>query len=591
MGSEPDHQDSPASPPRLLQLPQANGAQHFYPAELVHQRFQEARNNPEEFHRKNVEHATRMGVDAEAYLRSLGLGLMRVVSKGTTTIQDSAGHLDVIDTSAHEEPASKLEADVQMKDATSRPEPDNISSSEEDVHMEDATSSAQDVDASTPGSGPWSDDAMSPLEPSRPELQTDAMHLREQIESAPKTKKLNPTAKTPKERKTKKDKAKQNLKNISIHPAAAGMKSRSLPRIAADSSETGTAREAAARSTGPMEQTPSLFVEQTENYPVLSLPNWHVEIKPSNFNMKELAKKRSPSLTALESLKNCIGRCEEQMQPDKRVHRKKLTDYFNELRDHVHKAEFAVINKWEVRTARILNVENGLPRIFGEHAGFPWDLQADAYQLYLRWMRADFEHDVLRGITAVKGPNRGSDRLCPIYRNKHPPNAKRYGHNGLVLGQCWPSQLCTVRDGAHGSSQGGIFGEKEKGTYSIVLSGGGGYDDRDDGDTIVYSGTEGKNSTPTEATQQMITSCTLGNVIRVIRSHHLSTKNKYRPEIGLRYDGLYTAKSYKLVDKEKQTHLFTLERCPGQEKIRYGNGPEGRPTRFEIVEYRKLKEI
>lgn len=589
MGSESDPQDSPASPPGLLQLPQTNAAQHFYPPELIHQRFQEARDNPEEFHRKNEEHAAKMGVDPEAHLRSLGLRMVRVVSKGSPTAQESAERLDVTGILTNEEQESTQEADVQMQDATSRPEPNNLSSVGENVQMEDATSSARDVDASTPGSDPWSDDATPPVEPSRPELQATAMQLHQQIESAQETKKLKPKAKTRKERQLEKSKARNDLKKISKRLASAELKSRSLPEVAAKSSKTGTAREAAARSTGPMEQTSSLFVDQIDRYPILPLPKWYSDISPSNFNMKELAKKRSPSQTSLESLKNCIGRCEELMRA-KSLNRKKLADYFNELRDHVHKAEFLDVNKYVVKTVRILTAENGLPRIFAEHTDFSWDLKADAYQLYIRWMKQDFEKNLLRGIKTDKQTNRTSDRLDLRYKIEHPPNAKRYGDDGLVLGQCWPSQLCTVRDGAHGSSQGGIFGEREKGTYSIVLSGGGGYNDRDDGDTIVYSGTEGKNFTPTEATQHMITSCTLGNVIRVIRSHHLPTKNKYRPEIGLRYDGLYTAKSYSLVDKEKQTHMFTLERCPGQKTIRYGDGPEGRPTKIEITEYKKLKE-
>jgi len=587
MGSEPDPQDSPDSPPSLLQLP--NAAQPFYPLELIHQRFQEARDKPEEFHRKNEEHAANMGIDSEAYLRSLGLRMVRVVSKGSPTAQDSAEELNVTGASTNEEQESAEEADIQMQDATSRPEPDNVSSVGEDVQMEDATSYARDVDTSTPGSDPWSEDATPPVELSRPELQTTAMQLHQQIESAQEMKKLKPKHKSRKERQYEKNKARKDLKEISKRLTAAESKSGLLPGVAAESSKTGTAREAAARSTGPMEQASSLFVDQIDRYPVLILPKWYTDISPSNFNMKKLAKKRSPSQTSLESLKNCIGRWEELMRA-KPLNRKKLDNYTNELRDHVHKAEFLDVDKYVVKTVRILAVENGLPRIFAEDADFPWDLKADAYQLYVRWMRQDFEKNVLRGIkTMANDSNRTSDRLDPEYKVEHPPNAKRYGDDGLVLGQCWPSQLCTVRDGAHGSSQGGIFGEREKGTYSIVLSGGGGYNDRDDGDTIVYSGTEGKNFTPTEATQHMITSCTLGNVIRVIRSHHLPTKNKYRPEIGLRYDGLYTAKTYELVDKEKQIHLFTLERCPGQHMIRYGDGPEGRPTRFEVTEYKKLK--
>jgi hypothetical protein len=121
-----------------------------------------------------------------------------------------------------------------------------------------------------------------------------------------------------------------------------------------------------------------------------------------------------------------------------------------------------------------------------------------------------------------------------------------------------------------------------------VLSGGG-YHDTDDGDSIEYSGTEGKNFTPTEATLQMITSANKKNQIRVIRSAQLNKSNKYRPERGLRYDGLYVIKDYKLVDKEKQMYRFRLERCPGQAPIRCGEDNSRRPTIFEMEEYDKLK--
>jgi len=190
----------------------------------------------------------------------------------------------------------------------------------------------------------------------------------------------------------------------------------------------------------------------------------------------------------------------------------------------------------------------------------------------------------------VKGKDRNGDRLESAYRSKHPTTAKYHGEGELILGQWWPTQLCTVRDGAHGSSQGGIYGDKEEGTYSIVLSGGGGYHDKDEGDIIEYSGTEGKDFTPTDATLSMIKSAELGNEFRVIRSSQLIKKNPHRPEVGLRYDGLYTIKSFQLVDKGTQIHRFLLERCPGQEPIRSGQNASTRPTFYEISEYEQTKE-
>ena len=135
----------------------------------------------------------------------------------------------------------------------------------------------------------------------------------------------------------------------------------------------------------------------------------------------------------------------------------------------------------------------------------------------------------------------------------------------------------------------GIFGEKDKGAYSIVLSGGG-YNDQDDGHIIEYSGTESKDSTPTEATNALIVSKDLGNPIRVIRSSQLVKSNKYRPELGLRYDGLYQVKDYKLVNEAKAMYRFHLERCEGQEPIRCEDNAARRPTIFEVEKYQELKK-
>lgn len=137
----------------------------------------------------------------------------------------------------------------------------------------------------------------------------------------------------------------------------------------------------------------------------------------------------------------------------------------------------------------------------------------------------------------------------------------------------------------------GIFGNRTEGTYSIVPSGGG-YHDTDDGKTIEYSGTEGKNFKTTETTQEMITSANYGHPVRVIRSAQLAKSNNYRPELGLRYDGLYVVKGYKEIYKEKQMYRFTLERCPSQAPIRCGGKEDHsrRPTAYEIAAYDELKE-
>lgn len=342
-------------------------------------------------------------------------------------------------------------------------------------------------------------------------------------------------------------------------------------------------------STDPLAQVNAtsalLPVPQTKIYLANTLlPKWYIDIKVTSFPMVQLGKKRPQALSALDGLKDCIRRCEGTSEPCK------LHGLFEELRNHVHKAEIVLeVNKYIVKKARILTLENGLPRIFNRHSKYPPDLKADSFQLYSRWLREDFSQDILRGIVTVKAKDRNGDRLDQSFREKHPTTAKFYGEGSFVLGQWWPTQLCTVRDGAHGATQGGISGEKEKGAYSIVLSSGG-YDDNDEGDIIEYSGTEGKDFKATEATQHMLLSAELGNDIRVIRSCQLSIKNPYRPLFGFRYDGLYKITSFKLVDEEKQNYLFRLERRSGQEPIRCQDNAARRPTDYEIAQYKRMKQ-
>lgn len=364
-----------------------------------------------------------------------------------------------------------------------------------------------------------------------------------------------------------------------------------------ESSTSGAVREAriaaaAATPTDPISGSTSY------RYPTRSaMPSWYTSISPNAQGLTQLDRKRPQELAAIDALKDCIRRCEQTLAESE------LNREYNKLRDHVHKAEIKLnMDKYRVKKTRILT-ENGLPRIFKEDAKFPWDLKADAWYLYERWMNEDFEQNILRGIVTVKGKDRNGDRLDRAYTSKHPRDPKFFGDEGVVLGQWWPSQLCTVRDGVHGSAQGGrspptlgkkstnlpagIYGDKERGAYSIVLSSGG-YQDQDDGDTIEYSGTDGKEFKATDATLSMIKSAELGNYIRVIRSSQLPLKNKYRPSCGLRYDGLYQIKSYKELDKQKRSCRFRLERVPGQEPVRFA-GVTKRPTVFEEEAYDRCK--
>jgi hypothetical protein len=529
--------------------------------------------DPEATREKNAEHAKKMGIDPDVVAKRW---VLEAKSRVTGVARPPGWVGRQREGSAASPPGTYY----------SLPSPESMEASSPDAAAE-GVASPEDV------SSPNTDALMSPTESSSSGAlvwgasQANAKRIAHAPVASTRQLKLSVQSSSTKRKRTTEEEPHVKGEPARKKSSVAKIRKKSVSKsvspatdIATESSKTGAAREAPEDCTAP------LFVDPVNKYPTLDLPKWYLDIGLLSRPMNELSKRRPQELTALEALRKCIDRCEGKLKPLKLEERSKL---FDELRNHVHKAEFLLnITKFVVRKTLILVLDKGLPRIFGEEANFPQDLKADAYQLYLRWMRGDFLQNVLRGIITTKGGDRTSDKLDQEYKTKHPTTARFYGDEGLVLGQCWPTQLCTVRDGAHGSSQGGIFGEKEKGAYSIVLSGGG-YHDKDEGDVIEYSGTEGKNFTPTDATQHMITSAKLGNVIRVIRSHQLNKGNPYRPEHGLRYDGLYTVKSYVLVDNQKQIHRFRLERCENQQPIRCGGGASARPTVYEVSAYKQVK--
>ncbi|KAJ4358340.1 uncharacterized protein N0V89_002922 [Didymosphaeria variabile] len=366
----------------------------------------------------------------------------------------------------------------------------------------------------------------------------------------------------------------------------------------AESSKAGAARRPSASLHTPTAGTSTAEVEKTEVktlYEPKAPPDWLRAILTTSLNreLKRPDKDRTQALCAIEAFKDRIRRCEDATAAGKL--KAQLEKLFDELRDYVHKAEVLLkgVDKYVVRKKNMLTVENGLPRIFAStQVDYPWDLKADAWQLYLRWYEQDFKPDLLRGIVTRKEKNRSSDRIDPEWAKKISPNFHGEGH--LVLGQWWPTQLCAKRDGAHGAPQGGIWGQKGKGAYSIVLSSGG-YKDKDDGDEIWYSGTDNKNSNnkdPTENTQRLIESCEEfpNQPVRVLRSSQLPLTNRYRPRVGLRYDGLYKVVGYEILDKAKQEHLFKLVRCENQNPIRCEDNAARRPTKYEEDEYTRLKK-
>lgn len=284
------------------------------------------------------------------------------------------------------------------------------------------------------------------------------------------------------------------------------------------------------------------------------------------------------------------------------------TSVFQEIRDRLHKIFFVEVNKQMLRNTKMLDNESGLPQLFDKNfaksVDWPYDIKADAEELYNKWCRQDFATDIMRGINCGKPKvgkkssketiDRSSDRLLEGYPTI---NANYFGNRHLLNGQWWPTQLTCLRDGAHGSSQAGISGgsiEDKVGAYSCIMSGGHEYgEDKDMGDVVLYCGTDCKDGsgTITDSTWRMIHSVGK-NPVRLIRSHNLNSD--WAPKIGFRYDGLYDVVEMEKIDPPghpRARHRFKLVRRPGQDPIRGGKGPERRPTDQEIEAYEKDKRL
>ncbi|KAL8898526.1 MAG: hypothetical protein Q9207_006653 [Kuettlingeria erythrocarpa] len=288
---------------------------------------------------------------------------------------------------------------------------------------------------------------------------------------------------------------------------------------------------------------------------------------------------------ARELIANCVRAIETGV--DKEVQ-------FSILRRRFHQMEFYDFVTEILVVRSKLFEDDGFAAVF-DNASFPSDLRADALMLFKRWARRRWDPDLLRGIVTKRGTNDkeqtfNSKSLDKDYPHKLAANYR--GAGDLVNGQWWPLQICTIRDGAHGMAEGGIYGQVKRGVYSIILSGGG-YADIDEGDIIQYCGTSGEENKPTAFTERMLESAALKEPVRVLRSASGGFVNKqvlFRPVKGLRYDGLYKITGYELLHQGTAMYRFTLERCPNQDPIRY-RGPEARPTDEELSAYRKIESL
>jgi len=315
---------------------------------------------------------------------------------------------------------------------------------------------------------------------------------------------------------------------------------------------------------------------------VQGLPDWYTNPK------KPKARQNDRQLS--DRLSRIGAFIKECKKPEVRQNPQELGKALDNVREELHSLEFRKVNEFAIAKAHLLDNDRGLPQIFKpEFSGgvaFPLYLQDDATLLFTRWSKRIFEQDLFRGIDNMiksKDPEGKGISINPVFKE----DWRYFGKERLVNGQWWGSQLCAVRDGAHGSAQGGIAGIKGKGATSIVLSGDSYRNtDRDEGDEIWYSGTtsSANSQDPTEGTQSLLDSIGSKNPVRVMRSAKLPKSNQFRPKKGFRFDGLYTVLSHSVINESTKHYLFHLRRNPGQASIRY-TGVAARPTEQEMSQF------
>ena len=179
----------------------------------------------------------------------------------------------------------------------------------------------------------------------------------------------------------------------------------------------------------------------------------------------------------------------------------------------------------------------------------------------------DIRGSAMRGIIISRST---AGRITYTLNKSFQRPAGVFGHNGLKIGSWWPMQICALRDGAHGSRMGGIAGKRGAGAYSIIISGGSDYEDRDLGDIVWYtgSGERGADQILGTGNQALVTSFNKGLPVRVIRGSR--SESDFAPSHGLRYDGLYKVIWYgQLFGRDgHKVWKYKLERLMNQDHIR-----------------------
>ena len=233
---------------------------------------------------------------------------------------------------------------------------------------------------------------------------------------------------------------------------------------------------------------------------------------------------------------------------------------------------------------------HGLKAIWDHPADFPTDMIDFARELHWRWTNSRQSPNVYEGLVSQFTRSGTTSRGWKVdVATIRPQVSSSYIGNGHLLnGQWWPKNLLAMRDGAHGSSMSGIHGTKANGAYSIVLSNfKENTEDMDEGDRITYCGQAGQSGKIPAGTALLLEAYQRGNEIRVLRSAKLPRRNQWRPQRGIRYDGVYKITGFEAVDTSLEQDGTTANTIPADEPT---NTAEDEPVEEELVEEKPAEE-
>lgn len=135
------------------------------------------------------------------------------------------------------------------------------------------------------------------------------------------------------------------------------------------------------------------------------------------------------------------------------------------MRACIHLLPFSNVDRDSVRSSGIRRALMALTEGEYGYLELPIDIILDAESILKKWGNADFDPALLKGIELAQtvkrsaGGGKKNTKRSTHYKleDGYPfkKNPQVVGHNGLIIGDWWPLQICALRDGAHGEMEAG----------------------------------------------------------------------------------------------------------------------------------------